>query len=148
MKVKLIQYYCGNDEKYKEMIQEVSFLNSNYCKLHNYEYCFDFIEKQQIDNFLNSNTFTWCVTAYKLKYIYDHLMKNDADYLVFIDADAAVNNPNIKVEDLVDQNHSLFLSRSDSKTEQQVHMVDLAKKMNVIFQNNLLINNYLDQFFD
>ena len=43
--------------------------------------------------------------AYKMKFIMDHLNKQDCDYLVWIDADAAISKPTIKIEDLIDDKH-------------------------------------------
>lgn len=148
MKLKIVQFYCGNDPTYQELIKVVSELNSKYCEKQGYEYSFDHIERQDVDNYINTNNFRWCINAYKFKVINKHLNENDCDYLVFMDADAVVSNPTIKIENLIDNQHHIFFSRSDSKHDQQLHMVDLAQKMNVIFQKKLLVTNYFDEFTD
>lgn len=148
MKIKIIQFYCGDDPVYKELVDVVADLNGEYCKRYNYKYCFEHVSREDVDNYINTNIFRWNINAYKFKVINDHLRMDDCDYLVYMDADAVVSNPTIKIEDLIDQDHSIFFSRSDSKYDQQMHMIDLGNKLNAVYQQRLLQTNYFDEFTD
>lgn len=148
MKIKIVQFYCGKNQVYNQLVNQVKDLNSNYCYIHNYDYQLRQVDEKQVQQFINSNNFRWNINAYKFKVIYEQLIQSDCDYLVYMDADAAISKPQIKIEDLIDNEHDLFFSRSDSKHDQKTHMIDLAQKMNAIFQKKLLDTNYFDEFTD
>lgn len=116
MNIKIVQYIFEGESKYNILFNLTKQINMNYCKLYNYNYHYDIFNKNMIQQLYGK--FEWIYACvYKLNYIYNNLIKNDCDYLVFLDADAAVNKPIIKIEDLVDDEHDLFLSKGDEKTQ-------------------------------
>ena len=80
MKIKIIQYFIGDDEKYLKLANLSEKITSMYCKIHHYDFKFDYIEN---DN--NKFKTKDMMTGYKIHFINDHLQLNDCDYLVFLD---------------------------------------------------------------
>lgn len=117
-KIKIVQYFIGDNQKYLHLCDIVKQLNVKYCSIHGYEYQFLFLLKPNID-----------VIIFKMKYIYEQLLKQDCDYLVFLDADAAVSKPTVKIEELVDFQHELFLSRNNQRYGIINVMVNLYNKL-------------------
>ena len=116
MTVKVVQYFVEEKkEDYKKLAQLSKEINQKYCQLQHYNYQFHQLKKELFVDLFGQ--FNWdYIVAYKLYFIQQQLEKNDADYIVFIDADAAVSKPQIRIEDLIDEQHQLFLSRANDKT--------------------------------
>lgn len=143
MKIKIVSYYAGDDPLYAKMCSLTKEINSKYCQLHNYAYQFNKKDMQEIKNFAQSNHGNgFDIIAYKIKFLYEHLIKNDCDILVFLDADATVSNPNIKIEDLIDNKHDFFISSFDDKNELEKQFALLSQKLNYYWSNK----NTLDQY--
>ena len=110
MKIKIIQYFIGNNQKYLKLCKKDEELNRKYCQLCGYDFDFIYFNAEEIKQ--EGIDFLF----YKIKFIYDYLIqKQNYDYYVFLDADAVVSNPNIKIEDLIDDKHQLFLSRGNDR---------------------------------
>ena len=147
MKVKIIQYFIGNDKNQLNLCQLTKQLNYKYCSLYNYNYLFSFFSEQEIKKYYKEvNIKTSCI--YKLNYIYQQLMKKDCEYLIFLDHDAVVSNPNIKIEDLIDNEHQLFLSRSNIRWDAIYSMVNLYNRMTNIFTSKQIVNMPINSFFN
>lgn len=116
MKIKLISWYVLNNPQYKNLIDLSSSINKKYCQLNNYQYYIEQVSKQTIENkFGEINQLK--IFSYVYYFIYEQLMKSNDDYLVFLDNDAVVNNPTIKIEDIIDNQHQLFLSKGNTKSD-------------------------------
>lgn len=147
MKIKIIQYTVGNNQEYNKLFSITKKINSKYCQLHNYQYYDENISENQIIN-LYGEIDSEIICVYKLNFIYNQLMKNDADVLVIIDADAAVNNPNIKIEDLIDNQHELFLSRGHSKECMITCMNKLIQTFSShLFNKEQLYKKHMNTYF-
>lgn len=149
MKIKLVSYFVdGGNQKYLKLSKLCEEVNKRYCNLYNYDIQFDYYDKQKIINHYGTET-KYCLIDYKVPFMSEQLNKQDCDYLVFVDADAAINKPTIKIEDLIDNQHELFLSRGNEKVLQINCIVNIANKLNQIFQRerteNYLTKNYYDQ---
>lgn len=142
MKIKVVQMYTPSQKKeYRQLADLSKEINQKYCQMHNYEYHFIQFPQQVIIDQLGS--FNWDnVIAYKQKFIEEQL--TDCDYLVFIDADAAVSNPNYKIEDLIDSQHQLFLTRGDDRQHWVFRkMYDILH--DYIFKDKRYGNQWVDQ---
>lgn len=133
--MKIVQYNFGYDSKYMQLCKLSEQINKKYCQLHRYDYQFDYLDEQIVKDLYGG--FNWNLAAlYKLNYMYDILMKDDCDYLVTLDADAAINKPQIKLEDLIDDQHDLFLSRGNEK----IWVINILQQLNQnivdLFQNH------------
>ena len=130
MKIKVVQFYIpGQKKEYRTLANISKEINQKYCKLHGYEYKFVQMPQSQIVRELGG--FTWNkMAAYKQKFFMDEL--KDCDYLVWIDADAAVSKPQIKIEDLIDDQHDLFFSRGNEMWLQQMIINTLYDKLHTI----------------
>lgn len=141
MKIKIIQYLISNDNEYLQLAKLSEQINCCYCKLYNYDFKFEYKNNDENLNFEET-------TFYKIPYINNNL--NNCDYLVFIDADAAVSNPNIKIEDLIDNKHEMFFSRGNDRLYQIITLQNLYNNLLNFLKDNrkLLLTNYFHEFVD
>ena len=129
MKIKLVQYSIGGTDAHKQICDLAKEINSKYCQLHNYDYHFYDIERQEVSKVINTQGDDRLdALTYRTIFLYNQLMKQDCDYLVYLDTDAIVNKPIIKIEDLIDEQHELFISRFDCRNE-------LAKALSYLYNN-------------
>lgn len=83
--------YMSIGEKYKITTRWSRQNKIEYCKKHDY----DFIEDESIHD--ESKTIPWSKIPLILKYI------NNFDYIVWVDADMLIMNPNITIESFIDK---------------------------------------------
>lgn len=142
MTVKLVQYFVqGEKKEYKKLANLSKEINKKYCQIHNYSFQFEYLDRQLIIE--QFGQFNWdMVAAYKLYFIREQLYKSGCDYIVYIDADAAVNKPQIAIEDLIDEQHQLFLSRANDKTYVRNTIRELCIKLININNTTSLVNNF------
>ena len=140
MKIKVIQFLIGDNSEYLKIAKLSEKLNKKYCELHNYEYKFNYIT-----DITNIDFDTACL--YKFKILLNNL--TDCDYLVFLDADAAVSNPNIKIEDMIDNSHELFLSSANFRYDHIKRLYNMHKSLTDILLNHkdLLYNNRYNEYY-
>lgn len=50
------------------------------------------------------------IILYKLLLVRDELLKGDSEYVVFMDADAIISNPNVTLDEFIDGQHEIWLS--------------------------------------
>lgn len=141
MKIKIAQYYFGNDKKYLELANLSKQITANYCNIHGYYHDFKYYN---FDNLPNRNNYPADNIAFLFKpqFIYDSL--KDCDYLVFIDADGFISNPNIKIEDLIDNQHEIFFDRGNGKVDFLHDFKNLYNHMTICMQKyqNEMTNNW------
>lgn len=145
MTVKFVQYFVQGEEKSYRTLAELSKeINSKYCQVYNYKYQYEEFDKQTIvDEF---GQFNWdMAVAYKMKFLMDHLNKQDCDYLVWIDADAAISKPTIKIEDLIDDKHQLFFSRGNDIYDQVYFITNTYDKFHSLLFKEDIYNEFYDQ---
>lgn len=99
-----------------------------YCDAHGY----DFIEETNILD--NTRAFYWD----KLKVIQKNI--NNYDWLSWIDADAAITNFDIKIEDYIDPNYDIIISR-------QIVNGDLLNTGVFLIKNSKWTNNFLEKWY-
>lgn len=141
MKFKMVSYFVPNDnEDFKKLTDITTQINKQYCEMHRYDYQLINVSKEQIIEEFGEFDLEKIV-GYKLKLWRDQL-DSDCDYLAFIDTDAAVSNPDIKLEDLIDDTHSLFFSRGNDIWYQNMAVTDIYKKFHkLIFDDNKRFNS-------
>ena len=116
MKIKIIQYFIGDNQKYLKLSKLCEEINKKYCNLHGYDFEYQYLTEEDIKKVYKvAQCSRLQIVFYKHIYIYNNLGNNGYDYIVFLDGDAAVNNPNIKIEDLVDTTHQFFLTRGNDR---------------------------------
>ena len=134
MKVKLIQYNFGHDPKYLQLCKTTENLNKKYCNLYGYDHLFDYLAEDVLTKMYGR--FDWSLACvYKLQHVYDNLMKDDADVLAVLDADAAINKPTIKIEDLIDEQHDLYLTKGNEKIYAMHSVYTLYQKLTNLMNN-------------
>lgn len=150
MNVRICQYFVGNDEKYVELCHEVEKINKKYAELHGYTYHFSYQEEYLVKHFYRACT-NKEILAYKLHFIYNNLRHDEYspvknDVIVFIDADAAISNPNIKIENLIDDEHEIFLSRGNEIACQLIELQRIKNSITNLFsQYDVLCTKYWDE---
>lgn len=150
MKIKVVSYYVdGGSEKHLQLSKVTEQINRKYCELHGYDIQFVYMTKQEYFDFYKEDEKQVTYLDYKIPFISEQLNKQDCDYLVFLDADAPISKPQIKIEDLVDDTHQFFLCRGNEKVIQINCLINIANKINQIFQRehseHYLTKNYYDQ---
>ena len=139
--VKIIQYYVGSDQRYLQVCKASKTVNQKYAKIYGYQYSFEHIPEQELINFYGA-----CdrekIIAYKIKLMYDNLMEQDNDVVVFIDADAAISKPTIKIEDLLDDEHDLYLSKGNQMVWQMMLLNSAKNKLNQLFNTGEFTHVY------
>lgn len=137
MKIKVASYFVNlGKQKYTELSKLCEQLDKKYCFLHNYDFQFLYLENKEMD-------IVDCL-YYKLQFIYQQLMKNDCDYLVYLDADATISNPNIKIEDLIDNQHQLFLSRGNDRIGEIMALNTIFNALKQKMNTDNFINSSID----
>lgn len=149
MKIKLVSYFVdGGNQKQLILRKKCEELDREYCKLRGYDIQFKYYTPKEMEDFYGTCTHKEMV-AWRVHFINQQLAKNDCDYLAVLDADATISNPNIKIEDLIDDTHEFFLSRGNDKVYQINCLVNIANKLNQIFERerteHYLTKNYYDQ---
>lgn len=110
LKIALLQFDERVDD---ENIKAGCELNRKYCKLHGYDYIFKALKEEDmhhdLDGYLmnEKNAFKLHIFDYRIYMIEQYM--NDYDYLVYLDTDAIISNPTIKIEDIIDSEHEIFL---------------------------------------
>ena len=134
-KIKIISYFVGDNPEYLQLVQEAEKLNKKYAELYGYSYVFNYFDNSVISNYYGEcNSKNIC--SYKMKFIYDNLIKDDCDILVSLDADAVISKPQIKIEDLIDEEHDLFLSRGNDIFWQNRELKNIVSELYRLFHNN------------
>ena len=146
MNIKICQYFVGKDEKYLELCHEVKKINKKYAEIQGYAYEFEYTDEDVIKTYYDGECTYKEILAYKLHFVYNNLMFGDYDLIVFLDADAAISNPTMKIEDLIDNKHELFLSRGNEITCQLVELKRIKNSINNLYiQKEILYNKYWDE---
>lgn len=112
-----------NKGDYTKIVEFYNLLVKKYCQLHNYEFEFREINNNDLQDIKQQLTDDWQllddstiqlktteIVLYKLKYVKEVLKRNEDEYVVFFDTDAIPSNPNIKLEEFIDDEHEIFVS--------------------------------------
>lgn len=118
-KFKICTYHINfenADPIYEQIFNLSSKINKQYCEMNEYDYTSSIFDESVIKNFLEDDFFkidTKRAKAYiyKYQYILDVLNSSENDYIVYVEYDACFCNTVKKLEDYVDDNHSIFYSR-------------------------------------
>lgn len=143
MKVKFVSYFIdGGNQKYKELAALTQEINKKYCQLYNYDLQYAYMTEQQFVDFYPKRD-RMELHDYKVPFISFELNKQDCDILVFIDADATISKPTIKIEDLLDNEHELFICRGNEKVLQAKLIVDIHSKLTDIIKREYSEEKYV-----
>lgn len=127
MKIAMLQFDERVDD---ENIKAGTALNKVYCEMHGYDYIFKAITDEDmhhdLDDYLmdDKNAFKMNIYDYRIKMIGQYM--NDYDYLIYLDTDAIVCNPNIKVEDLIDEKHGMYLFPDSTRFGMTYDIINIA----------------------
>lgn len=165
MKIAILQFDERIDNK---TINEVLNVNRQYCKLHGYDHIFKALKDEdthqhQLDDYMmdnknKKNILALNVYDYRIHMIEQYM--NDYDYLVYFDTDLIVSNPNIKIEDLIDDEHDIFMFTDMGKLNSTIGILMIAQAISMKLQNDkiqyfddplkelLIIENYNQSAYD
>lgn len=100
---------------YKDILNITCKINKKYCQLNNYSYQNNFFHADDLTNICDQSIFQLSdyanVCIFKYKYLLDCLENSTEDYIVFVEYDACFCNTIKKLEDYIDNKHSIFYSR-------------------------------------
>lgn len=119
MKIKMVQFFIGNNQKYLELSKVCEQINKKYCQIYGYDYQCQYKTWQDTKKegfaFDDSNG-GGVIGVYKMFFLHKLLeKKQDYDFYVFLDSDAAVSKPTIKIEDLIDDTHQFFVAYGNDR---------------------------------
>lgn len=141
MKIAILEFdtRLNNDN-----INKMLTINEKYCKLHNYSFIFDNIKIDEIhydfeELRLDENIFNIKLYFHRFEMFEKYI--NEFDYLVSFDSDVCVNNPNIKIEDFIDENHHMFLCQDSGLLVPTLHLFKSVDNIKSFFKENNI--NYL-----
>jgi len=108
LRVGIMTFYGGLDEEMKKASMKNKY---EYARRHDYEVL---VGDSEIDQ---SRPTAWSKFPIMMRYLPDY------DYMMWIDADALFMNMSIKVEDLIDFEHDLFLAKDESDIQTGVFII-------------------------
>ena len=104
MRIGVVEWITPNQTKYLELTKDNK---EQYCKQHGYDFiiCQDSMQelKSNVLDFGNKAPF-WYKFLALLKY------NTQYDYLLWMDSDTIIMNPNIAIESIIDDTHALYIS--------------------------------------
>lgn len=133
-------------------------LTQIYCDKHNYAFEFKYITNKDLLPIINNkkqynilNNLTEeqerfeNIVLYKVLMTKNELEKEDSEYIVFIDSDAIISNPNIKLEDLIDNEHEIWLSLGNYEYDLNFNLKNLVNSIQFLLAKNN--SEYLNALF-
>ena len=137
----------GADQIYEKIFNLTSKINKKYCELNNYSYISTLYSELVFDYLIDEEIFKidkkWdkaCI--FKYKYLLDILNTSNEDFIVYIEYDACFCNTIKKLENYVDDQHSIFYSRCNWSYDVQKWIKDFIKMLNYIKDNENKILNF------
>lgn len=145
-----LSQYSGKYDSFSflNLVQIFKDLTQKYCNLYNYKFKFKYINDKDLQPIIdNKNKFNFFSTSttksqqfkniilYKILMTYEELLKNDSEYIVFIDTDALISNPNITLDSLIDNKHQIWLSHANQRYECIKDINALTKSMNIFLND-------------
>lgn len=132
MKIGVLSFYTTN----YEIGKQIEPLHRAYCLKNNYDYkCFYIVP-----DYLKNRHSAWCKIHYLLE-----MLKENYDYIFWIDADAFFCNFDIKIEEWITPNKNLILCRDAganfSQWNQYKHLINSGA---MIFKNTEWSKNILE----
>ena len=153
------QDYSDKAAVYKKLADVFVELTQKYCDMHGYSFVFKWIDDDDLkpiieskDRFpvLKNNTEKTekfeNIVLYKILMTRNELYKNDSEYVVFFDCDAIVSNPNIKLEDFIDNEHEMWVSHGNNQHHYRNSLTALAKEVQLLFNDKELLSLAMDDF--
>lgn len=128
MKIAVVKYDTREND---ENVNLANKIDENYCKLQNYDYIFDLYKPNEMnydwEEFINDekDLFFSKICYHKLELI-EKYINNDYDYVVMIDSDACINNPFIRIQDLIDNEHDFFISQDCQMAAWCGHLIPIG----------------------
>ena len=142
-KFKVCTYYIkfDNSSKIYEDIYNLSTkINKKYCELNGYDYTNCLFNESVLKNFLDDDFLKiekkWAkACVYKYKYLLDVLNTSENDYIVYVEYDACFCNTVKKLEDYIDDEHSIFYSRCNWSYDILNYYKNFNKMSNILNKN-------------
>lgn len=130
MKIVVAQFYTDNVSfgKYSRDI------NQRYCEQHGYTYYLE-TDTDKIAKGTEDRARKW----YKVKLIQEAFQVHDADYVLYLDADAMITDHSIRIEDYISNEHDLVFAEDHINIFKFNTSVILAKKSAL---TNKFLNNW------
>lgn len=143
-KIGLIEYDTRNNNP---AINKMLQYNKKYADLYNYTFIFDNFNINQVQyqwqQLIINNQNLFKLRLYYHRFQLFEKYMDDFDYLVSIDSDIIINNPTIKIEDLIDNQHDIFIGQDGGIFATSMHLLNSA---NIVYK--YLTNNNLAYLTD
>lgn len=140
----------------KDMISLFKELTQKYCDIHNYDFVFKditandlmpIIENKKKYNVIfqeNTDREIWNnISLYKILMTRNELLKNDSEYVVFFDSDMFVSNPNISLDEFIDDNYEFWMSQGNNRYDFPHLLNDLIKCINLVVNDKEIIEEII-----
>lgn len=130
-KIVIAQYWTSNIAygKYTKLI------NQRYCDLKGYEYYCE-TDDDKIKAIVEHRAYTW----YKPKFLLEVLERTNADYVLFLDADAIVVNDSYQIEDFIDQDRHIICTEDHGPSKMNAGVI--------LIDNSDYSKQFLQQWWD
>ncbi len=129
MKILILQ--TGNYSETVEFPKISKEINKRYAEINGYDYKYETFEPNL--PFLNASIYRY---AFMLKYF------DSYDLIVYIDTDAVFNNPNIKIETLIDEDHYIYVAPDNGYPGNNLFLYHIGNMFNNIINKHKSI--YID----
>lgn len=140
MKIAMLQF---DERTGDENINAIIEVNRKYCSLHNYDYIFHALieedtHKHELDDYLTikDNEHAFCQNVYDYRIYMIEKYMNDYDYVVYLDTDMLINKPQIKIEDLIDNQHDIFMFRDGDEINASIGLLMIAQTIYAKLKND------------
>ena len=143
----------NDNDDIKELVQIFKELTQKYCNQHKYEFIFKnitiddlqpIIENKNKYEFLNVKCNIWHdICLYKIFMIKNELIKDDSEYIALFDTDAIISNPNIKLEEFIDDEHEMFVCQSNNYYDIPQYLNKFVNCFNSFIHDEECLNEFL-----
>jgi hypothetical protein len=131
---------------YEHIFNLSSKINKKYCELNGYEYTNSLFDESVFKDFLTDDFLKidkkWTKACiYKYQYLLDVLNTSENDFIVYVEYDACFCNTIKKLEEYIDNEHSIFYSRCNWS-------YDVMRYINVFNQMGKFLEQNKNKLFD
>lgn len=145
-----------NSDMYESLTYIFKDLTNIYCNIHNYDFIFKEIDDNDL-TFIIDNKKKWSflstlsenqetfenIVLYKLLLVKNELLKNDSEYVAFFDSDALISNPNISLDEFIDNDHEIWLSLGNHEYDVRQAYNDLLNTVQNIVNDKDKLNRII-----
>lgn len=138
-----------NSDKYLQCTELFNLLTKKYCDIHGYSFEFKYINDNDLAPIVENKKRYPCLVSlnekqerfenivlYKLLLTRDALLANDSEYVAFLDPDAFISNPNVSLDEFIDNEHEFWMSPGNAEFDRRNLLNDFFNLANKLFSDN------------